>query len=144
MGGIQAPFPREVLPILTIHSQEVSRVNDRSISKADFVFAYETSPSSILTGSKALSYKRVMDRLIKRVLLAQEAENRELQDVPETAEALILLEDAAIRRELFRQAVRQQVQISDEDCRLAFNRAQQTLWIQHVVLPLGTEISINE
>lgn len=111
----------------------LAQVNGRSISRDDFVYAYETSPRSILTGSKQAAYDRVLDRIIQRVLFAQEAERRELQKETETARELASLEDAAIRRELFRESIRKNVKLSDADYRKAFYRDQQTLWVQHAV-----------
>ena len=131
--------PILVLMILLIACEkqvvdEVSNVNGRSISHDDFIFAYETSPSSFQTGPKERAYKQVLDRIIQRILLSQEAQKRGLHTDEEIAEELRLLEDAAIRRELFRINVREQVQISNEVCRQAFSRGQQTLWVRHAVL----------
>ena len=115
-------------------AQVVSEVNGRSISTTDFVYAYETSPRSVLDGSKEMAYRQVLDRMIQRILLSQEAERTGLQQDPEIARALRYLEDGAIRRQLFMEHVRQAIQVSDNDCRRAFNTAQRTLWIQHAVL----------
>ncbi len=115
-------------------SDEVSSVNGRSISQDDFIFAYETSPRSLQSGSKAQAYNKVLDRIIQRILLSQEAEKLGIQNEDETARELQLLEDAAIRRELFREKVCDQVHISDESLRSAFYRGQQTLWVRHADL----------
>ncbi len=116
-------------------------VNDRSISQDDFIFAYETSPRSVLAGPRQNAYKRVLDGLIQRILLAQEAARRGLQGETVTARELEGLEDAAIRRELFRRSIRDQVAVADPDCRKAFERDQKTLWIQHAVLESLSDVT---
>ncbi len=121
--------------------RSLSRVNGRSISQDDFVFAYETSPRSSLTGSKKEAYNRVLEGIIQRILLAKEAERRGLQQQTETAGELEYLEDAAIRRELFRRHIRKKVQVSDEDCRRAFDRDQRTLWVQHAIVDSNEELN---
>ncbi len=112
----------------------LAQVNGRSISQDDFVYAYETSPRSVLTGPRQTVYNRVLDRMIQRILMAQEAERLGLQKVTGTTRELEGLENAAIRRELFRRNIRDSVQVSDEDCRNAFAKDQQTLWVQHTVV----------
>ena len=114
--------------------QSVSQVNGRSIGVDEFIFAYETSPRSVITGPKASAYGKVLDRITERVLLAQEAERRGLENDPITQRELKQLEDSAIRRELFRQQIRSKVVVSETDCRDAFMKAQQTLWVQHAIL----------
>jgi len=118
----------------TQSSDELSRVNGRSISADEFIFSYETSPRSVIAGPRESAYDRVLDRLIERVLLSQESRRRGLDQDPETMRELTFLEDAAIRRELFRDKIRETTIISEDESRLAFSMAQKTLWIQHIVL----------
>jgi len=113
---------------------ELGNVNGRSIRPDEFVFSYETSPRSITAGPKETAYEQVLDRLMERILLSQESRRRGLDKEPEIARELKYLEDAAIRRELFRENIRRVTEISEEDARLAFSLAQKTLWIQHVEL----------
>ncbi len=124
--------------------QTVSQVNGRNIGVDEFIFAYETSPRSVIAGSRESAYEKVLDRITERILLAQEAERRGLQNDPTTLRELGQLEDSAIRRELFKKHIRSEVEVSEMDCRDAFLKSQKTLWVQHTVLdhePAGTTIS---
>jgi len=114
-------------------SNELAIVNGRVVTGSDFVFAYETSPSAMLSGPRDQVYHRVLNSIIDKILLTQAAEEQGLDDQPQTASELKSLEAAAIRRELFRRHVRLQVKVTDQDCRAAYQKAQQTLWIQHAV-----------
>ncbi len=114
--------------------QDIGSVNGRSISAEDFIFSYETSPRSATSAPKDVAYDQVLDRLIERILLAQESQRRGLHNAPETARELKYLEDAAIRRELFREKIRKTTVVSEDDVRQAFALAQRTLWIQHIQL----------
>ncbi len=114
-------------------------VNGRAISADEFVFSYETSPRSVISGPKEKAYNQVLDRLVERVLLAQESQRRGLDQEPENARALRYLEDAAIRRELFREKIRNVTMITQGDMRHAFAMDQKTLWIQHVILDSITD-----
>jgi hypothetical protein len=124
--------------------QAVSQVNGRNIGVDEFIFAYETSPRSVIAGPRESAYVKVLDRITERILLAQEAERRGLQNDPTTLRELRQLEDSAIRRELFKKHIRAEVQISEEDCRAAFLKSQQTLWVQYTMLdqePSGETMS---
>ncbi len=114
--------------------EALARINGRSISVEDFVFAYETSPRSTLTGSKEDVHQRVLDRMIDGILMAQEADRLGLDEDAGTARELDFLQDAAIRRELYRRQIRSAVTITEDQCREAFKREQTTLWVQHAVL----------
>ena len=114
--------------------EEIGVVNGRSISAEEFIFSYETSPQSVTAGAKESAYDAVLERLVERVLLSQESQRRGLDQDPETIRELTYLEDAAIRRELFRDQIRENTFISDEDTRTAFSMSQKTLWIKHIVL----------
>ena len=109
-------------------------VNGRSIRADEFIFSYETSPRTVTAGSKETAYHQVLDRLIERVLLSQESQRRGLDQEPETMQELTYLEDAAIRRELFRDKIRETTLITENDTRTAFSMAQKTLWIKHIAL----------
>lgn len=114
--------------------EEIGVVNGRSISAEEFIFSYETSPRSVTAGPKETAYAEVLDRLINRVLLSQESQRRGLDQNPETKRELIYLEDAAIRRELFRDRIREKTLIGEDDTRRAYLMAQKTLWIKHIVM----------
>ena len=113
--------------------QSVSQINGRNIGVDEFIFAYETSPRSVISGSKKAAYGKVLNRITERILLAQESEKRGLENEPTTQRELRHLEDSAIRRELFRQQIRGEVVVTETDCRDAFMKAQQTLWVQHSI-----------
>jgi len=127
-----------VIILLSACSQDsqdsVAQINGRSIGVDEFVFAYETSPRSVIAGPKESAYRNVLDRITQRILLAQEAEKRGLVSDSSTQRELRQLEDSAIRRELFKQHIRNQVEVSEADCRDAFRKSQQTLWAQHTIL----------
>jgi len=109
-------------------------VNDRSVSPDEFLFAYETSPRAVISGPKETAYRNVLNRMAERILLAQEAERLGLHADPENVRELQNLEDAAIRRELFMRQIRNKVDVTEDDCRKAFLKDQQTLWIQHAII----------
>jgi hypothetical protein len=109
----------------------VATVNGRSISDSEFILAYEYTPQTITRLSHRDSYDRVLQSTVDRVLLAQEGRVRGY----ETDEMIMRFVDyyarAAIARELFLDHIRDSVQVTDDETRLAYQLNKTTLFVKH-------------
>lgn len=112
-------------------SHGVAYVGDRTISPETFAFTYELSPRSITEQPPEQARLAVLDNLINRALMAQEAERRGL----DKNSSLHELEDyylrQAVNRELYRQKVRRKISVTEDEEREAFDLTKKTLWVRH-------------
>ncbi|MCF7802508.1 MAG: hypothetical protein K9N34_10895 [Candidatus Marinimicrobia bacterium] len=114
-------------------SLPVAYVGDRTISSEMFAFTYELSPRSITEQPPERARQTVLNNLINRILLAQEAEHRGLDQNSRLQELENYYLRQAVNRELYRQQVREKVIVTEDEEREAFNHSKKTLWVRHFV-----------
>ena len=113
-------------------SAVVAMIEDRLISADEFAFAYELAPSQLTKLETREARLAVLERLTDRVLLAREAESRELARSDSTLQrALDLYKRQAVNRELYRKYIRRPISVSEDEERTAFSRSKITYYIRH-------------
>ncbi len=112
--------------------QAIAIVNDRVITADEYAFFYELSPRNDTSSGKPEARMTVLNSLIDRIILAQQAEAAGLADSDSTLQnALDLYMRQAVNRELYMKHVRKRVNVHEDEEREAFNRSKKTLFVKH-------------
>ena len=102
------------------------------ISEKDFVYSYELTPS-LATNLKGLAAKKAhLDLMIDKKLMALEGLKRGLDRDKKVFIPLKWYEEKAIRQQLYREVVRDKVDIADEELRDAFEKSETTVRVRHL------------
>lgn len=110
----------------------VAQVNERFITADEYSFFYELSSRDETSAEKQEARVTVLNSLIDRIILAQQAEALGLADMDTTLQrALDQYKRQAVNRELYLKYVRNQVSVNIEEERTAFDRSKKTLFVQH-------------
>ncbi|MEE9189422.1 MAG: hypothetical protein V3U16_01470 [Candidatus Neomarinimicrobiota bacterium] len=109
----------------------VAIVNGRAVSDSEFVLAYEYTPQTITRLDHYESYNLVLKNIVDRVLLAQEGRTRGYENDETILRFVDYYERAAIARELFLTHVRDSIQVTDDETRLAYQASKMTLFVKH-------------
>jgi len=119
----------------------VAIVNDRVITADEYAFFYELSPRDETSAEKQEARATVLNSLIDRIMLAQQAEALGLADSDTTLQkALDLYRRQAVNRELYLKYVRKPVKVNEEEERDMFNRSKKTLFVKHFQSELESEV----
>jgi len=112
-----------------------------TIDEKDFLFNYEFTPAvSNLKGFKAK--KNHLDLMIDKKLFAVEGLRRGLDQDQDVQNALAWYKNRAIRQQLFRNKVRDEVEISEDEYRDTFIKYKTNIHVRH--LPAATENDARE
>jgi len=110
----------------------VAKVENRPITADEFAFAYELSPRQLTSLEKHEARSAVLDRLIDRILLAQNAEKLELGSTDTAMQrAIDIYRRQAINRELYLKHIRTPISVNEDEEREAFRRSKLTLYVKH-------------
>ncbi len=117
------------LPETTLAEIEGEEITVKEFAR-EFLFRPQFHPAS--KGSQAM--REQYERLVAEYLLAREAERRKLHRDDRMVQRLRWFERQAMREELYRQKVKEQVQVSEAELRQAFVRRHTTLQVRHLVV----------
>jgi len=118
----------------------VAKVENRIITADEFAFAYELSPRQLTSLENHKARSAVLDRLIDRILLAQNAEKLELGLTDTVMQrAIDLYRRQAINRELYLKHIRSPISVNEAEEREAFRRSKMTLFVKHFESELEKE-----
>ena len=115
----------------SISGKLVAQVGKREIHADEFAFAYELAPRQTTSKPKVEARREVLQRMTNRILLAQEAENLNLDDDPIVTRALDYYLQSSVCRQLFLKHVRQPLEVLETEERKAYQRSKTTLFVQH-------------
>jgi len=124
----------------------VAKVENRIITADEFAFAYELSPRQLTGLENRKARLAVLDGLVDRIVLAQNAEKLEL-GLKDTVmqRAIDLYKRQAINRELYLKHIRTPISVNEDEEREAFRRSKMTLFVRHFVSELEEEaINVSE
>ncbi|MBL7067657.1 MAG: SurA N-terminal domain-containing protein [Candidatus Marinimicrobia bacterium] len=112
----------------------VAKVENRIITSDEFAFAYELSPRQLTSLENRKARSAVLDRLIDRIVLAQNAEKLELGLTDTVLQrAIDLYRRQAINQELYLKHIRTPISVNEDEEREAFRRSKMTLFVKHFV-----------
>jgi len=110
----------------------VAKVENRIITADEYAFAYELSPRQLTSLENQGARRAVLDRLIDRILLAQNAEKLKLGSKDTMMQqAVDLYRRQAINRELYLKHIRTPISVNEDEEREAFRRFKMTLFVKH-------------
>lgn len=127
--ALVAGCDRRPLSDSTIAEIDGEEITVREFAR-EFLFRPQFHPAS--KGSQAV--REQYDKLVAEFLLAREAQRRKLHRDERIVQRLRWHERQAMREELYRQKVANQVQVSEAELRQAFVRRHTTLRIRHLVV----------
>ncbi|MBU1063920.1 SurA N-terminal domain-containing protein [bacterium] len=124
----------------------VAKVENRIITADEYAFAYELSPRELTSLENQKARLSVLDRLIDRILLAQNAEKLELGSTDTMMQqAVDIYRRQAINRELYLKHIRTPISVNEDEEREAFRRSKMTLFVKHFVSEKEEEaINVSE
>ncbi len=110
----------------------VAKVGSRLITADEYAFTYELSPRQLTSLENHEARLAVLDKLIERIVLAQNAEKLDL-GLKDTMmqRAVDLYRRQAINRELYLKHIRTPISVNEDEEREAFRRSKMTLFIKH-------------
>ncbi|MBN2601665.1 MAG: SurA N-terminal domain-containing protein [Candidatus Marinimicrobia bacterium] len=113
-------------------SPVVAQVGNRIITAGEYAFAYELSPRTLTSQEDSIARNAVLDRLIDRIVLAQNAEKLELGSTDTMMQrAVDLYRRQAINRELYLKHIRTPITVAENEESEAFHRSKITLFVKH-------------
>lgn len=115
-------------------TEGVATVGNRNITSKEFALAYELAPKSKTQSGRTSAYNSVINGIIDRILLAEEGYRRGYDADPAINRIIDFYKRAAIVRELFLKHVRDSVEVSEEEKRLAYKKMKTTLYVKNYVL----------
>ena len=111
----------------------VARVDERAFKEDEIAFAYELAPRQLTKLGKEKTLDILLDKMMNRKLLADEARKRNLHQDSLLQRLIKYYEDAEIIRQLYLRHVRDSVSVSEQEIRKAFTRSNQILFVKHFV-----------
>ena len=152
MSGSQTYYRSAILPLLlgllifcncglqkTESEGVVAQVNHRKIAPDELVFAYELAPRTVTQRGAEEAVREVLDYLIDRILLAEEAQRRGLDRDSSLQRVIDYYTDAEIVRELYRRHIRDSIRIKERELRREYKRSGTTLFVKNYV---STDLAI--
>jgi parvulin-like peptidyl-prolyl isomerase len=114
-------------------------VNAEQITVAEFAEEFLFRPKFRPDSKGAEAVREQYEKMMEERLLAQEAERRKLHRDERIALRLDWVRRQAMREQLYRKKVKEQVQVSEAELRQAFLRRHTTLQVRHIVAPSEEE-----
>jgi len=111
----------------------VAKVGDRKITREDFEFHVELFPKYGQGKSGLEAAREQLDALIETKLVALEARRRGMDRDPKFQARIGWVRKRAVLRELYKDVVRDKVQISDAELRDAFIKSNIAIRARHIV-----------
>ena len=111
----------------------VARAGNRKFREAEIAFAYELAPRQLTKLGKEKALTILVEKMINRKLLADEAKRKGLNDDSLVQRWIEYYENAEICRQLFLKHIRDSVLISEEELKIAYQKDKQGLLVKHYV-----------
>ena len=115
------------------NKEVLATVGNKNITRQEFVLAYEFAPKSKTQPGKKIAFNSVLENMIDQLLLAEEGYRRGLDTDPVINRITDFYKRAAIVRELFLKHVRNSVDVSEREKRLAYKKMKTSLYTKHYV-----------
>ncbi len=110
----------------------VAQVGDRLITADEYAFAYELAPRQLTNLENHAARIAVLDKLIDRIVLAQNAEKLGIGATDSVMlRAVDLYRRQAINRELYLKHIRTPISVVEDEERKAFQRSKVKFFVQH-------------